>query len=304
MGVLSIRRELFRREAIAHRGKPEPLDSLLRVTAPHEWVIVGALALAALGLATWMLLGTVERTFTTGCALTLTGERYPIISGVTGRVIEVFTGEGGSVEAGQPLARVQSQELDHEISVARVRVALLESYVEAGDSSLLGVLSIARAELVDLEARRESGGHVVSPYAGEITALNLVPEQQITEGMEVGTVRSLRERRFEAAALVSAEDAEGLEAGMESRVILPARDQGGARILEAAVARVSERPVQPDGWLGSVGLEAPGVGAHLLTLTLRETAPATVADGDSCQLRVVLSRESPIGLLGSPTRAR
>ena len=251
-----------------------------------------------------MLLGTVERSFTAGCALTLAGERYPIVSAAAGRVVAVFVSEGDPIEAGQPLARMHLHELDHEVSVAQSRVALIERHSEASDNAFLGVLSTARAELVDLEARRESGGQIVSPYAGEITALNLGPAQEVTEGVEVATVRSLRERRFEAITLVSAAAAQELAAGMESRVILPARDQGGARILEAEVAQISDRPVVPDGWLRSVGLEAPPAGAYLLTLALREPAPAMVTDGDACHLRVVLSRVPPIRLLGSPSRSR
>ncbi len=301
---MSTRRELFRREAVEHKGKPEPLDSLLRVTAPHEWVILSALALAALGLGAWALLGTVERSLTGDCALALAGERYPIVSGATGRVVEVLAGEGDPVEAGQPLARLQLHELDHEVSVAQARVALIERHIEAGDSEFLGVLSTARAELLDLEARRESGGHIVSPYAGEVLALDLGPEQEVTEGMEVATIRSVRERRFEAVTLVSAEDAQELKAGMESRVILSARGQGAARVLAAGVAQVSDRPVAPEGWLESLGLEAPAAGAHLLTLALGEPAPPEAADGDSCRLRVVLSREPPIGMVGSPSRTR
>ena len=301
---MSIRRELFRREAVEHRGKPEPLDGLLRVTAPHEWAILGALALAALGMAAWMLLGTVERDFTGGCALVLTGERYPVFSGTTGSVAEVLAGEGDPIEAGQPLARVRLHELDHEVSVAQARVALIERHVEAGDTAFLGVLSTAQAELVDLEARRESGGQVVSPYSGEITALNLRPEQEVTQGVEVAMVRSLRERRFQAVALVSMEDAQKLEAGMESRVVLPAGDRGKEKVLEAEVDRVSDRPIAPGGWLESLGLESPASGAYLLTQNLTEPAPNMVTDGDSCQMRVILSREPPIGLLGSPSRTR
>ena len=261
------------------------------MTAPHEWVILSALASAALGLAAWALLGNVERDITGECALALAGERYPVVSGTVGRVVEVYASEGDAVEAGQPLARVQLHELDHEVSVAQARVALIERHIEAGDDEFLAVLLTARAELMDLEARRESGGHIVSPYAGEIIALNLRSEQEVTEGGEVATVRSVRERRFEAIAAVSEEDAERLEPGMESRVILPAGEEGGSRVLEAEVAQVSDAPETP-------------VGAHLLKLALREPALAGVNDGDTCHLRVVLSRESPISLLGSPAGSR
>ena len=265
---------------------------------------MSALALAVVGLVAWALLGTVERSLTSECVLTLAGERYRIESDATGRVIEVFAKEGDPVEAGQPLARVQLHELDHEVSVAQARVALIARHLEAGDSTFLSVLSTARAELLDLEARRESGGLIVSPYSGEITALDLVPEQEVTEETVVATVRTPTERRFQAITLVSAEDAQTLEAGMQSRVILPARAQGDEAVLEAEVAQISDRPVSPDDWLRSTGLEAsPAEGTHLLALALTEPVPATVSDGNSCHLRVVLSRDPPIRLLRPPSGA-
>ena len=43
------RRRLFREAAFARRGQTEPLDGLLRVTAPHEWVILVGPALVFVG---------------------------------------------------------------------------------------------------------------------------------------------------------------------------------------------------------------------------------------------------------------
>ena len=52
-------RRLFREEAFARRGKSESLDGLLRVTAPHEWILLFCLGLGVLGLAVWGLFGSV-----------------------------------------------------------------------------------------------------------------------------------------------------------------------------------------------------------------------------------------------------
>ena len=45
------------------------MDGLLRVTAPHEWVILLGLVLALAAVALWGLLGTVERSLGADCAL-------------------------------------------------------------------------------------------------------------------------------------------------------------------------------------------------------------------------------------------
>lgn len=300
---MSFRRGLFREEAAAHRGKPEPLDGLLRVTAPHEWLILVALGLSALGIVAWALLGTVERDLNAACALALAGERYRIASPTSGRTLEVLAREGDLVEAGEPIARIQARGLDHEVSAARARVDLLEAYLQAGDPAFIDVLSAARAELVDLEARRESGGYVVSPHDGEVAAQNLVLGGEVAEGAEVAVVRSLTERRFEAVTLVPEAEARQLDVGMESQVIRASAATGDARVLEAEVAHVSVRPATSTGWLASFGLDAPAAGGHLVRLALSEPAPATVSDGEPCRLRVVLGRESPLSILGSPSAA-
>ena len=94
------RRRLFREEAFARRGQTEPLDGLLRVTAPHEWVIVAGLGLALVGLVAWVLFGSVERSLSSECILAHPGERYTVISGFMGNVIDVPVEVGDPVEGG------------------------------------------------------------------------------------------------------------------------------------------------------------------------------------------------------------
>ncbi len=66
---MSERRRLFRDEAFARRGRTEPIDGLLRITAPHEWVFLGLLGLALLGALVWAVFGTVERGLSASCEL-------------------------------------------------------------------------------------------------------------------------------------------------------------------------------------------------------------------------------------------
>ena len=105
------RRRLFREEAFARRGQTEPLDGLLRVTAPHEWVIVAGLGIALLGLVAWGLFGSVERSLSSECVLAQPGERYTVISDITGNVIDVPVDVGDPVEVGQPIAFIKIPEL-------------------------------------------------------------------------------------------------------------------------------------------------------------------------------------------------
>ena len=66
---MSERRRLFRDEAFARRGRTEPIDGLLRISAPHESLFLVLLGCALIGLLAWAVFGTVERGLSTPCVL-------------------------------------------------------------------------------------------------------------------------------------------------------------------------------------------------------------------------------------------
>ena len=82
-----IGKTIFREEALARRARQEPLEDLLRVTAPHEWVLLAGLGAAVLAVLAWSVFGSVERTVTLD-ALLVYSERQP--------------GTSADVEAGPP----------------------------------------------------------------------------------------------------------------------------------------------------------------------------------------------------------
>ena len=55
--MLFFNRKLFREQAVASKWKSEPLDGLLRVTAPHEWMLVAGFSLTLLGVPRWGVFG-------------------------------------------------------------------------------------------------------------------------------------------------------------------------------------------------------------------------------------------------------
>ena len=287
------RRRLFREEAFARRGQTEPLDGLLRVTAPHEWAVVAGLGLALLGLVAWGLFGSVERNLSSHCVLAQPGERFTVISDITGNVIDVPVDVGDPVEVGQPIALIKIPELSRHVALARARLATLEADPNAAPDAL----ALARSELLELKSLQSSGEVVASPYSGEVAAYNLMQGQAVEVGGEVADIRVGSESELEAFAFVRREEATRLEVGMKAHVLTEASRRGVSQTLDAEVREVSPRPVTPPGWLADFGL-VPTTRSHLVRLSVRET-PSTAADGDSCSLRIVLSKESPVRLLTS-----
>ncbi len=181
---MSSDRRLFRDEACERRGQREPIDGLLRVTAPHEWAILLGLLVALLGVLTWGLLGSIERTVEADCVLVRPGDRHAVLSDGSGDVVDIFVNEGDSIDVGQPIASLRAPDLHRQIEIARARVEALE----AANNSDSDALALAQAELAVLEKIQAAGESIISPFTGEITYLALVPGQSVEAGAEVVTV--------------------------------------------------------------------------------------------------------------------
>ncbi len=288
------RRNLFRERAFARRGQTEPLDGLLRVTAPHEWVVLTGLALALLGFVTWGVFGSVERSVSSDCLLVRQGERYAVLSEVTGYIAAVLVNAGDVVEAAEPIARVRTTESERQVGVARARVELLQAQGQVGKADD-DALALAHAELLDQEAMQASGEYIVSPYAGTVTWHSLTVGLGVTAGTEVAGLHDGVDGELEAVAFFPAESAQRIALGMEAGVL--AGDLGLGRALEAEVIEVPGPPATPPGWLTALGFDSP-VHSHIVWVTLREAPEALPSDGTRCRLRIILSRERPVRLLG------
>ena len=139
------RRRLFRNEAFARRGRSEPIDGLLRITAPHEWLFLAMLACALVGVLLWAVFGTVERGLSARCSLASSP------AGELGAVAQLPAEDARRVAAGMS-ARVSllgaDGSLDGEVAQADLTVA------DSGDR-----LPLIRVSLPDAppEAWRDGG---------------------------------------------------------------------------------------------------------------------------------------------------
>ncbi|MDE2815558.1 MAG: HlyD family efflux transporter periplasmic adaptor subunit [Chloroflexota bacterium] len=285
-------RRLFREEAFARRGKTEPLNGLLRVTAPHEWILLVCLGLGVLGLVAWGLWGSVEQSVSARCVFAQPGDRFAVVADFSGTVVDLLVEVGDEVEAGQPIARLRSPELRREIAIARSRVAILEGK----DAATSAALDVARSELTALEARESAGEFLTTPYGGIITVYDLSLGQSVAVGTTVANVRVADRDELEAVAVVLPESAMRLAVGMEAHILALGHDGRDTEALQAEVTSISTQAVTPPHWLTAFGLSAMPRG-HVVGLVLLQGPPSVLADGDPCQLRIVVRKASPARLL-------
>ena len=298
------RNRLFRDRALIRNAQPEPLDGLLRVTAPHEWLLLAALAATVLASVAWSAFASVERTVSGDGALVRPGERHTVVSALAATVKEVTAQVGERVEAGQAIARLELPELGWRLRVARARVALLEEraaeMATRTQTWLDAELAAARREMLELAAVASAGAVIVSPRAGEIAAHSLVAGRTVEAEEPVAEIRAGAGGAPEAVLFVPSVESRDVSVGMEARVAVAGRS--GSRVFRAEVAEISPRPADPPSWLSRFGLlpsAAPDAPGHLVRLTVSGAASAQIPDGTPCRIEIILARHSPLGLLVS-----
>ena len=287
--------KIFREQALVRRQRQEPLDDLLKITAPHEWLLVVGLGILLAALLVYGVVGSVDLSLSYDAVLVHPGERHVVFAPVSGTVVEVLAKSGDTVEPGQAIARVQTT-ADQQMESASLRL----NELLRGDDQLANNASTALLRLLLSVTNAGSGGgvggEVVSLIGGEVIRLDAMLGQPVTAGSPVALVRTPASGPLEALAFAAPHDAAHLAVGMEAQVRIAAAnpDEG---LFPARVAAISERPVTPPEWLTALGLRPPQ-GTHLLRVSLSDDGPGlAVADGSPASLRVVWGRSSIVGLL-------
>ena len=287
--------KIFREEALVRRQRQEPLDDLLKITAPHEWLLVVGLGMMLAALLVYGVIGSVDLSLSYDAVLVHPGERHAVFAPVSGTVVEVLAKSGDTVEPGQAIARVQTT-ADQQMESASLRLnELLRGDDQPANNASTALLRLLLS-VTNAGSGGGVGGEVVSLIGGEVIRLDAMLGQPVTAGSPVALVRTPASGPLEALAFASPHDAAHLAVGMEAQVRIAAAnpDEG---VFPARVAAISERPVTPPEWLTALGLRPPQ-GTHLLRVLLSDDGPdPAVADGSPASLRVVWGRSSIVGLL-------
>lgn len=287
---------------MARRSRPEPLDGRLQVTAPHEWVVLAALGAALLVFLVWAVFGSVERHLSADAVLVQPGERYAVVSPVTGTVIEILADAGDTLEVGQAIARVRLPEAERQARITRTIVGVVEEEPRPAEATAAALhdalVAAARDELEEIEL--VAGETIAATRRGTLVAHHLVMGQPVRAGETVAQVRGGSADAWQAWAYVSPQDAARLADGMPAEVLVSQPEQSGSGTLPARVERVeavSPGPGAAPEWLADLGLAPPPAPAHLLRLVLDAPPAAPLADGSGGRARVALGRQSPAALL-------
>lgn len=296
--ILFFYSKVFREEAVARRARQDPLDERLQVTAPHEWMVLAGIGLSLLAFVAWGTFGSVQRHLSFEAVLVQPGERYAVVSPVSGNVVEKLAEVGDTLEAGQAIARVRLPEAERRARITRSLLAAVEDGMGQGEGAAAtlrkDLLAAARNELEEIEIL--AGESIVAPHGGRLVAHRVVPGQPVRAGETVAQVRGRSEGAWQALAFVSPEDAGTLAPDMGANVLVALPGRPDPIALDARVLEISPRPVAAPEWLADFGLSTPAP-SHLLRLVLDDPPRPPPADGAGGLARVVLGRQSPAALL-------
>ncbi|MCY4051189.1 MAG: hypothetical protein OXE41_12500 [Gammaproteobacteria bacterium] len=275
--------KLFRKEALEHKGQAEPLDHLLRVTAPHEWMIVCAFAILMACIVAWAALGSIEQRISTNCTISVAGERHAVFALDTGVVSDILVQPGERVEQGQTIAKIRSVELMRRERFARIQLEQLEELPQSIRESIGSDIEAARTELRLSKALLDSGESIISEKIGQIVSLPLVSGQTITEGTTIAWLRTGDEHNFEALSLVTEDLAKTIEPDSVAHIVVPSLSEGEIT-FDAKVSLVSPAPTSAPSWLLQDSPVSDSNGNHLIRAVLKETQVPTVMDRSPCRI--------------------
>ena len=287
----------FLDQAANSRNKHQQLDHLLRVTAPHERMILAGIGLVMLALMAWALFGSIVRSVTIDGVLIEPGPRHEIVSTEPGYLEAFLVVPGDHVEAGSPIARQSVPELEREAAALRGRVETLETELrQAGGNggALPSLLAAAQVALLQMEDRRSARELIVSPVAGKVTALRSDPGEYLPAGSAVAQLRETEDQPLQAVLQVAPHMAKRIQPGMRASVEIMMPDEA-QRQFDGDVSSVTTGPLP--NWLATRRPAVPNA-THRIDVVLHHASDLSLPDVTPCRVRIVLGQQPLTALFG------
>ncbi len=280
------RQPLYRQRACDQRGRSAPIDGVLQVSAPSDWIVLIGLAAVVLAVMAWSIFGRLEQGMSGTCALQAAGVKHAATAETTGVVTEVLARPGELVNVGDPLVRLAAPELSLAVELAQARSAALAAHRPAS-----GEAAIVAAEAAALAASEATATLVLSPVSGFVGASVSVVGTPVSPGAAVAEVLAPTSGPPTAIIALSGEDAARVRPAMEVRITVTAAGESNtvradARVSDDTTVASTDSPSDAEV---AVAAHFTASSAALEALALR--------DGATCAARIVTDSRRPVELL-------
>ena len=280
----------FRKEALDNRNQRQQLDHLLKVTAPHERIIVAGIAVVLTALVAWAVFGRIPAGVTADGVLVKSGDRIDVVALESGQLLSYLIEPGDRVEAGSAIARQSLPTIERQISALRERMDLIQAQASALGTS--PNLASIRESILQLQAQRTARELLVSHGAGEVMALGASPGQFLTPGTAVALIRGTDAESLKAVVRVASRVAQRIEPGMRAVVEIDLAGEA-MDVVDGEVASVTRDPAPH--WLTRL-LPAQDDSEHLVEVVFDPSAAFATKDGTRCRVRIEFGSYSPIAI--------
>jgi multidrug efflux pump subunit AcrA (membrane-fusion protein) len=99
---------LFRQQALDKLSSPDQLDQTMRVADPKRWIALAAIGVLLLGALVWAFVGRIDSRTQAACVLVPRGGTYKIVTTTAGTVYDVLVERGDQLDAGEPVAVIET----------------------------------------------------------------------------------------------------------------------------------------------------------------------------------------------------
>ncbi len=242
---------IFRDRALKNQAVLDPPDDIAKVTAPHEWLILIGFAIVFVASCVWIALGSIDRSLTLRGAVIPSGDRYTILSGTTGTIVEIPVNVGDRITREEPLV----------------------------------YLHVPRRNGIPQRAT------VISPWSGTVTALNFQVGQAVKTGESLADIRIGDDAGYEAIALLPLSVAGALRPGMEALVMIDHSSGQNTipTQIDSISALPSVQPEWlRRAFASSEGNSRPGIADHLVRLSLPEAPDEPPLNSVPSRIRIIL----------------
>lgn len=169
---------IFRQKALDKLSSPDQLDKMIIITPPSAFIgLIGAFIIV-LALLVWGIFGKLPENQSVNGVYIGTEGIYSVGAGATGVVSEVLVHDGDYVEKGDPIARLDCEDLDATIDELNDRIDVVDSVTMDSEGD---IVNSDTKNLVDTKNQLLTINQTLNADLSKLGALNTQLANQITE---------------------------------------------------------------------------------------------------------------------------
>lgn len=182
---------IYRKAALDRLASPEQLDRQIQIVSPMVWIASASFFLVIAVVTVWGVFGSLPEKVEVGGVYTTKAQIQGLYTKTSGE-IRLLTEKGTNVKKGEPIAKIESSELDAQISLLEQQRADLDkiTLTSEGDASSTQV-----ATLLEIKQKWQASGLTEEQYQAKLSKM------QVSLASKTAEVQSLESQYEQVGSL-------------------------------------------------------------------------------------------------------